>query len=431
MSGSRSNLIQVLMVLILTFQVSGCIEKPSAKKEELNQAVPSAGPKLALTPPMGWNSWNPYGKNVSEAVIKETADAMASSGLKDLGYSYIVIDDIWQGGRDSVSGLLYPDNERFPSGIRALADYVHSKGLRFGIYSDAGTMTCGNMPGSFGYEEKDARLFAEWGVDYLKYDYCHCPDYGSANNDYRMAIARYKAMGDAIRATGRPIVFSICEWGPRSPWLWGREVGGQLWRTSYDVADIWDKPRNESSPIGILTSIDVMTNLGRFSGPGGWNDPDMLVIGLKNSGFIKGGGCTDAEYRTQMSMWCMFSAPLMLGCDLKDMSPATKSIIMNRDIIAIDQDSLGIQAFRVISRDGIDAWKKPLSGNRVAIAFLNRNSTEKKVTAAYSDLELDPASEYSAYDVWKHEEVKNGTGELSSSLRSHECQVFVLTPAEK
>ena len=362
--------------------------------------------------------------------MRDAADAMVTSGLKDLGFSYIVIDDIWQGGRDSVSGLLYPDPERFPSGIRALADYVHGKGLKFGIYSDAGTLTCGDMPGSFGYEEKDARLFAEWGVDYLKYDYCHCPDYGSMNNDYRMAIARYKAMGDALRAAGRPVVFSICEWGPRSPWLWGREVGGQLWRTSYDVADIWDKPRNESSPIGILTSIDVMTNLGRFAGPGGWNDPDMLVVGLKNTGFIKGGGCTDAEYRTQMSMWCMFSAPLMLGCDLRDMSTETRSIIMNKDIIAIDQDPLGKQAFRVISKDGIDAWHKPLSDNRVAIAFLNRNSSEKTVTATYKDLELDQKNEYNIYDVWKHEQVKQEKGQLSANLKPHECQVFVLTISE-
>jgi alpha-galactosidase len=416
-----------ILALIMASSCSGTEKKASLTSLGQQNDVQSAFQKLALTPPMGWNSWNPFGANVSEAVIRETADAMVSSGLKDLGFTYIVIDDIWQGGRDSVSGLLNPDPVRFPSGIRALADYVHGKGLKFGIYSDAGTLTCGDRPGSFGYEEKDAKLFAEWGVDYLKYDYCHCPDYGSMNNDYKMAIARYKAMGDALRAAGRPIVFSICEWGPRSPWLWGREVGGQLWRTSYDVADIWDKPRNESSPIGILTSIDVMTNLARFAGPGGWNDPDMLVIGLKNSGFIKGGGCTDVEYRTQMSMWCMFSAPLMLGCDIRDISMATKSIISNREIIAIDQDSLGKQAFRVISKDGIDAWQKPLSGNRVAIAFLNRNSAGKSVRTTYKDLELKPEEEYVIYDVWNHVKVKQDKGTLAANLKPHECQVFVLS----
>ncbi len=426
MSQLNKLFLNLFLCLVFPLLVTGCTDSKSDKKPAAQSGMPSRVQNLALTPPMGWNSWNPFGADVSEKVIMETADAMVSSGLKALGFSYIVIDDIWQGGRDSVTGLLYPDPGRFPSGIKALADYVHGKGLKFGIYSDAGTLTCGDRPGSFGYEEKDARLFAEWGIDYLKYDYCYCTDNVSANNDYKMAIARYKAMGDALQATGRPIVFSICEWGPRSPWLWGREVGGNLWRTSYDVADIWDKPRNETSPIGILTSIDVMTNLGRFSGPGGWNDPDMLVVGLNNKGFIKGGGCTDIEYRTQMSMWCMFSAPLMLGCDLRNMSESTKAIILNKDIIDIDQDVLGKQAFRVISKDGIDAWQKPLSGNRVAIAFLNRNSSEKNVSASLKELELNENAKYNVYDVWKHALVKQNEGTVSASLKSHECQVFIL-----
>ncbi len=412
---------------VFSLITAGCENKKSDKASAPVTPAVSAMDNLALTPPMGWNSWNPFGKNVSEKVIMETADAMVSSGLKDAGFTFIVIDDFWQGGRDSVTQLLYPDRERFPSGIKALADYVHSKGLKFGIYSDAGTMTCGDRPGSYGYEEKDAKLFAEWGVDYLKYDYCYCPDYASENNDYKMAVARYKAMGDALKATGRPIVFSICEWGPRSPWLWGKEVGGHLWRTSYDVGDKWDEPRNEHSQIGILTSIDVMTDLGRFAGPGGWNDPDMLVIGLRNSGFIKGGGCTDIEYQTQMSMWCMFSAPLMMGCDLKNMNEDTKRILLNREIIAIDQDSLGKQAFRVMRKDGIEAWQKPLSGNRVAIAFLNRNSKDGTVTAPYQALELDPKANYKAYDVWQHVTVKQPDRALSASLKPHECKVFVLS----
>jgi alpha-galactosidase len=427
MSRSGKQFFKLFICLIFTLLITGCADSKSDKKSEVKSRAPSRVQDLALTPPMGWNSWNPFGADVNEEVIRETADAMAGSGLKAAGFSYIVIDDIWQGGRDSVTGLLYPDPVRFPSGIKALADYVHGKGLKFGIYSDAGTLTCGDRPGSFGYEEKDAGLFAEWGIDYLKYDYCYCPDNVSANNDYKMAIARYKAMGDALQATGRPIVFSICEWGPRSPWLWGREVGGNMWRTSYDVADIWDKPRNETSPIGILTSIDVMTNLGRFSGPGGWNDPDMLVVGLNNKGFIKGGGCTVIEYRTQMSMWCMFSAPLILGCDLRNMSESTKAIILNQDIIDIDQDVLGKQAFRVISKDGIDAWQKPLSGNRVAIAFLNRNSSEKNVSASLRELELNENAKYEVYDVWSHSPVKQKEGTIGAHLKSHECQVFILT----
>lgn len=419
-----------IVLTILSLVTYGCTNKSKPVTEAPSTMDAGIKDNLALTPPMGWNSWNPFGKNVSEKVIRETADAMVSSGLKDAGFTYIVIDDYWQGTRDSVTGKLNFNPERFPSGIKALADYVHSKGLKFGIYSDAGTLTCGDQPASFGYEQNDAKMFAEWGIDYLKYDYCYCTDYGSENNDYKMAIARYKTMGDALKATGRPIVYSICEWGPRSPWLWGKEVGGHLWRISYDVGDKWDEPRNEHSQIGILTAIDAMTDLERFVTPGGWNDPDMLVIGLKNSGFIKGGGCTETEYRTQMSMWCMFSAPLMMGCDITAMSEETKTILLNKDIIAIDQDPLGKQAFRVMRKDGLEAWKKPLSGGRFAIAFLNRNSKDGTVTSAFEELELDPKIKFEAYDVWKHEKIKQPEGKLTANLKPHECQVFVLSVAE-
>ena len=273
----------------------------------------------------------------------------------------------------------------------------------------------------------DAQLFAEWGVDFLKYDYCYCNDYGSENNDYKMAIDRYKTMGDALKATGRQILFSICEWGPRAPWLWGKEVGGQMWRISYDVGDKWDEPRNEHSQIGILTAIDAMMNLERFAEPGGWNDPDMLVIGLGNSGFIKGGGCTETEYRTQMSMWCMLAAPLMIGCDIRNMDETTKSILLNKDIIAIDQDPLGKQGFRVFRKDGLEAFKKPLDGNRVAIAFLNRNSKTDNLSLFYKEMELDSKNSYSVYDVWEHKNIEQQKGKITASLESHECKVFVLS----
>lgn len=419
----------VLFNLILVFLIflNGCAGNRSGDQEVTQSGSMQTEDMLALTPPMGWNSWNPFGKNVNEKVIRETADYFVSSGLKDLGFNYIVIDDFWQGTRDSVTGELHCNPERFPSGIKALADYVHSRGLKFGIYSDAGTMTCGDQPASYGFEEKDAKLFAEWGVDYLKYDYCYCNDYGSENNDYKEAISRYKKMGDELKATGRSIVFSICEWGPRSPWLWGKEVGGHLWRISYDVGDKWDEPRNEHSQIGILTAIDAMVNLERFVQKGGWNDPDMLVIGLKNSGFIKGGGCTDEEYRTQMSMWCMLAAPLMMGCDVREMSDATKTILLNKDIIAIDQDPLGKQGFRVYRKDGLEVFKKPLTGNRTAIAFLNRNSKALKETVSFMDIEMESEMKYSVYDVWTHASVNQPEGKLSTDLKSHECQVFVLT----
>lgn len=428
MSVSMSR-IRLSFLCIMIIAIAGCKSKTQPEdKPAVKDEAP--GDQLALTPPMGWNSWNVFGRNISEAVVRETADAMVSSGLKDAGYEFLVIDDLWHGGRDSVSGKLFPDPQKFPSGMKALVDYVHSKGLKFGIYSDAGTKTCGEMPGSYGYEKVDAQLFADWGVDYLKYDYCFCPDYVSANNDYRMAIDRYKAMGDALKATGRPIVFSICEWGPRSPWLWGKEVGGHLWRTSYDVADIWDMPRNETSPIGILTSIDVVANLGRFSGPGGWNDPDMLVVGLKNSGFIKGGGCTETEYETQMNMWCMFSAPLMIGCDVRSMDGATQRILMNKELLAIDQDPLGKQGFRVMSKDGLEAWKKPLSGDRYAIALFNRNSDRQKITATWKDLELDPETKYDAYDIWKHAVTGKSLTTISDQLEPHQSKVFVFSESK-
>jgi len=419
-----------LYVFVLV-HVSACKGKQPEKIITEPIVPASTGQMLAKTPPMGWNSWNGLGEKVSEKLIKETADAMVSTGLKDAGFAYVIIDDFWHGGRDSVTGQLFPDPKRFPSGMKALADYVHSKGLRFGIYSDAGTKTCGHQPGSLGHEEKDAKLFASWGIDYLKYDYCYCTDYDSENNDYKMAIERYKKMGDALKATGRPIIFSICEWGPRSPWLWGKDVGGQLWRTSYDVNDSWDKPRNDNSPIGIQTSLDVDANLERFAGPGGWNDPDMLVVGLKNNGNIKGGGCNEIEYHTQMSMWCMLAAPLMIGCDIRGMDETTKTILLNKDIIGIDQDSLGKQGFRVFRKDGLEAFKKPLSGNRVAIALFNRNSTPKKITATYKDLELDPKTKFKIYDVWKHAAVNQAEGIFSLELNAHECQVFILSAMEK
>ena len=235
---------------------------------------------------MGSNSWNAVGQEINETVVRETADAMVTSGLKDAGYEYLVIDDHWEGPRDA-QGRLTASAKKFPSGMQALADYVHRKGLKLGIYSDAGEKTCGGEPGSFGFEEQDAQTFAKpWGVDYLRYDYCSAPD------DLEEAIRRYTRMGQALQRANRSIIFSICEWGARSPWLWGRKAGGQLWRTSFDVGDLWDTPHNTHSCIGILASIDAVANLEKHAGPGGWNDPDMLVIGMGNRGFIKGGGCT-------------------------------------------------------------------------------------------------------------------------------------------
>jgi alpha-galactosidase len=383
---------------------------------------------LAPTPPMGWNSWNAFGRNINEAKIKETVDAFMDHGLKDLGYNFIVIDDHWHGGRDE-HGRLYCDREKFPNGMKAIADYVHSNGLKFGIYSCAGDKTCGGEPGSYGYEEIDAQTFADWEVDFLKYDYCYTPDTKRIPHgyDYKEAIARYTKMGHALKATGRPILFSICEWGPRSPWLWGKEAGGSMWRVSYDVCDFWDLPRNSDSPIGILNAIDVMADKERYSGPEGWNDPDMLVVGLNGSGYVPGPGCTEIEYQTQMSMWCMLAAPLMVGNDIRTMSDSTKRILTNPEIIAINQDSKALQGYRVHRRNGLEVWKKPLSGNRLAVALLNRSEVSATIAAKWDVLELKPSDAYTVRDVWAHEDLGAFKEMVSFCVLPHECKVFLFT----
>ena len=266
---------------------------------------------IARTPPMGWNSWNKFGCNVSEQLIREVADAMVSSGMKDAGYQYVVIDDCWQVARDA-SGNIVPDPERFKGGMKALADYVHSKGLKFGVYSDAGARTCEGRPASSGFEVEDARMYASWGVDYLKYDWCN-----SDGVDPKIA---YPTMRDALRASGRPILFSMCEWGSNKPWTWARGVS-HIWRTTGDIQDRWQS---------FVRLLDQQVGLEKFAGPGGWNDPDMLEVG--------NGGMTTPEYRAHFSLWCLLSAPLMAGNDIRKMTPEIHDILTNKDVIAIDQD---------------------------------------------------------------------------------------------
>jgi alpha-galactosidase len=361
---------------------------------------------------MGWNSWNTFGKDISETVVRGVADKMVELGLKDLGYQYVVIDDHWHGGRDA-AGHLLAHPQKFPHGIKSLADYIHDRGLKFGIYSCAGDKTCGGEVGSYGHEADDAAAFASWGADYVKYDYCHAPD------DFQEAIRRYTKMGEALKATGRPIVFSICEWGPRAPWLWGRQAGGHLWRDSFDVGDMWDTPHNVRSCIGILAAIDATANLEKHAGPGGWNDPDMLVVGLANRGNIKGGGCTTAEYQTQMSMWCVLAAPLMIGCDIRQMDAEAQRILTNAEVIAVDQDPLGRQGFRVARTGCTEAWKKPLAANGLAIALLNRGESEAEIVVQWKDLGLKPGEVLAARDLWKHADLGPVEGKLAARVGPH------------
>lgn len=313
--------------------------------------------QLAKTPPMGWNSWNKYSCNVSESLIMQMADAMVSSGMKDAGYEYIVIDDCWQVSRDE-NGEIVADKERFPHGMKYLADYVHSKGLKFGIYSCAGKKTCQGRPGGLGHEYQDARSYARYGVDYLKYDWC--------NSSTQDAKSSYTNMRDALYAAGKPIVFSICEWGSNKPWEWAGDVG-HLWRTTGDIGDNWNS---------MINIFNQQKDLARYAGPGRWNDPDMLEIG--------NGGMTTEEYKTHFSLWCMLASPMMAGNDIQNMSPETKLILLNKEVIALDQDSLGRQATCYRDNGEYQIWIKSLSNNEKAVCLLNKSDEKKSVLVDFS-----------------------------------------------
>lgn len=328
---------------------------------------------------MGFNDWNAFGCEVSETLIKETADFFVSSGLKEAGYGYVNIDDCWALRERGSDGKLVPDPQKFPSGIQGVADYVHALGLKLGIYADAGTLTCAGYPGSLGHEALDARTFADWGVDYLKYDNCSNQSDGS-RQDY---VDRYTAMRRAIDATGRPMVYSICEWGTSQPWEWANGVG-QLWRTTGDITDTWASVRS---------IIALNAPLAAFAGPGHWNDPDMLEIG--------NGGMTDTEYRTHMSLWSVMAAPLIIGTDLRVASPATLEILSNRELIAINQDRLGVQGRILFSDDtGVLVLEKPLAGGDVAIALYNPRDTQAVLSMSSAQLGLPAAPAYRLQDVW-------------------------------
>lgn len=306
---------------------------------------------LALTPPMGWNSWNKFACNVDENLIRQTADAMVSSGMKAAGYEYINIDDCWHGDRDSL-GFIHPNSKRFPSGMKALADYVHSKGLKLGIYSDAGSKTCAGKPGSRGYEFQDALMYAKWGVDYLKYDWC--------NTESLKGEGAYKTIAAALKKAGRPMVLSICEWGTDRPWIWAPQVG-ELWRTTGDI----------SNTIGsVMKILDMQKGLRQYAGPGHWNDPDMLEVG---------NGMATNEDRAHFAMWCMIAAPLIAGNDLRSMSAQTAAILKNKEVIAVDQDAMGVQGYQYEVKDSVETWLKPLQGGDWAVCFLNRGSKSQKI----------------------------------------------------
>lgn len=318
---------------------------------------------LALTPPLGWNSWNTFACDVDEKLIRDMADAMVASGMRDAGYEYINIDDCWHGERDA-KGNIQVNPKHFPSGMKALADYVHSKGLKIGVYSDAGNTTCGGKPGSRGHEYQDALIYAEWGVDYLKYDWC--------DTDNINPIGAYTTMRDALHKSGREILFSMCEWGDNKPWDWGKDIG-HSWRTTGDIFPCWNCEYNHGSwsSWGVLRILDKQEGLRKYAGPGHWNDMDMMEVG---------NGMTEAEDRSHFALWAIMASPLIAGNDLRSMSDATRKILTNKKVIAVNQDKLGVQAMKFIHAGDLMIFAKPLENKEWAFLFLNRGDTTMTYT---------------------------------------------------
>jgi alpha-galactosidase len=387
---------------------------------------------LALTPPMGWNSWNTFDVNISDSLIRQIADSMVSSGMKDLGYQYINIDDLWQLPDRDQNGKIQINKEKFPFGIKAVADYVHSKGLKLGIYSDAANLTCGGVAGSYGYEEQDARDFADWGIDLLKYDYCNAPPSRDT------AITRYKRMADALKKTGRSIVFSICEWGEggipphgqaggRKPYEWAASVGGNYWRTTLDIRNVWLLDVYNASSNSIMQILDMNAPLADYAGPGRWNDPDMLVVGIdpnKSTVVNHSGtkGCTLEEYRSHMSLWCLMAAPLLAGNDIRNMNSDIKEILMNREIIAVNQDQLGRQAKKIRDDGESEVFAKPLADGSWAVGLLNRNDTaDINIRADWKELGI--TGEWNVRDLWKHISLGQYSDNFSIAVKPHQCVV--------
>lgn len=409
--------ILLLLLLLSTFSSSialrvSTFQKPTSRLDPFDTSmygVLQLNNGLARTPQMGWNSWNFFACGINETVIKETADALISTGLADLGYIYVNIDDCWSNQTRNSKGELEPDAETFPSGIKALADYVHGKGLKLGIYSDAGAFTCQVRPGSLFHESDDAKLFASWGIDYLKYDNC-----------FNLGIKpekRYPPMQEALNATGRTIFYSICEWGEHEPALWAGKVGNS-WRTTQDINDSW---------ASMTTIADLNDKWAAFAGPGGWNDPDMLEVGNE--------GMSYQEYRGHFSIWALMKAPLLIGCDVRNMTTETLGILSNKEVIAVNQDPLGIQG-RKVSAEGPDdcrqVWAGPLSGNRLVMALWNRCLETATITAKWEVLGLDATVEVSIRDLWKHEDLsESAVKTFKAEVESHGCEMYILTPIKE
>lgn len=372
---------------------------------------------LARNPPMGWNSWNTFRLEINGDLVKEIADLFVDGGFKEAGYEYIVIDDGWQISRDE-EGNIVVNPDKFPSGIKPVADYIHSKGLKVGIYSDAGTMTCGEFPGSLGHEYQDARQYAAWGIDYLKYDWCFTGNMSAPDS--------YQLMRDALETAGRPIVFSICEWGSQEPWKWGEGIG-HLWRTTYDIRPCWDcgekvvyHGKAFENFIGFTKILDQQVGLESYAGPGHWNDPDMLEVG--------NGNLTLDENKSHFSLWCILSAPLMLGNDIRDLSPEIHEILTNKEVIAVNQDPLGMQGVKVKDKGDLEVWVKQLGDGSRAIVFFNRSGATEKMTVTWNEIGYPAHLKAKVRDLWKKKDMGTFSGNYSDEVPSHGVVMIKVEP---
>jgi alpha-galactosidase len=381
---------------------------------------------LAKTPPMGWNSWNTFGTDINEQLVKDIADAFLSKGLKEAGYEYLVLDDGWMAMERDQSGNLVADPKKFPGGMKALADYVHSKGLKFGLYNCAGIKTCAGYPGSRGHEYQDALLYASWGVDYLKYDWC--------NTEKINAESAYITMRNALFSAGRPMVFSICEWGDNQPWTWGKDVG-HLWRISGDITNCWDCELDHGSwsSWGVMRIVEMRRDkrLRQYSGPSQWNDLDMMEVG---------NGMTVYEDKSHFALWCMLASPLIMGNDLRSASAETLAILKNKEVIAVNQDPLGKEGFRFYAEGNLEIWAKPLSKGEWALAFLNRGTgvlklnfdwkKHERVEDALNNLHLDfNKYNWKARDLFGQADLGDTQGILKKELKEHDVLMIKLTKA--
>ncbi|TDC25658.1 NPCBM/NEW2 domain-containing protein [Kribbella albertanoniae] len=387
-----------LLALLLSLALCAVVSPPVTA-----EAASLAKPDLAPTPPMGWNSWNTFACDINEALIRDTADAMVSSGMAAAGYEYVNIDDCWMAPQRDGSGRLQADPVRFPSGIKAIADYVHARGLKLGIYSSAGSHTCQGLPASLGHETVDAQSWASWGVDLLKYDNC-----GEQNGI--PATTRYKTMADALQATGRPILYSICEWGQNQPWLWGANAGGHMWRTTGDIANNWSS---------VMSLLDQQVGLEQYSGPNAWNDPDMLEVG--NSGL------TYAESRAHMSLWSIINSPLIAGNDLRSMPASTRDLLTDPDVVAVNQDWAGRQGAKLRDDGDVEVWSKKLSDGSAAVVLLNRSPNVTTISTTASALGLPAASAYTVKELWSNA-VRASAVNVRAQVGAHDAAMFRVTP---